>query len=89
MEHSKAQTALMAKDAELERKNVEIGSLQADKAGLDKLLQVGPTAGMIHAALQLGTRGSSPRQLPPLRCGSRCSRGAWRRDESQPCMLHA
>lgn len=41
MEHSKAQTALMAKDAELERKNVEIGSLQADKASLDKLLQVG------------------------------------------------
>lgn len=39
MEHSKSQTGLMAKDAELERKNVEIGSLQADKAGLDKLVQ--------------------------------------------------
>lgn len=40
MEHSKAQTALMAKDAELERHNVEISSLQSDKASLDKLLQV-------------------------------------------------
>ena len=41
MEHSKVQTALMAKDAELERRNVEIGSLQSDKSSLDKLLQVG------------------------------------------------
>lgn len=40
LEHSRAQTALMAKDAELERKNMENSSLQADKASLDKLLQV-------------------------------------------------
>ena len=41
MEHSKAQTALMSKDAELERRAVEVAALQSDKAGLDKLLQVG------------------------------------------------
>ena len=41
MESHKAQTALMQRDAELERRNVEIASLQSDKAGLDKLLQVG------------------------------------------------
>ena len=41
MEHSKAQTALMARDAELERRAVEVAALQSDKAGLDKLLQVG------------------------------------------------
>lgn len=40
MEHSKAQTALMSKDAELERRAVEVAALQSDKAGLDKLLQV-------------------------------------------------
>ena len=41
MECSRVQTSLMSRDAELERKNVEIGSLQSDKASLDKLLQVG------------------------------------------------
>ena len=40
MECSRVQTSLMSRDAELERKNVEIGSLQSDKASLDKLLQV-------------------------------------------------
>lgn len=45
MEHSKVQTALMARDAELERRNVEIGSLQSDKASLDKMLQVRHAAG--------------------------------------------
>ena len=44
MEHSKAQTALMARDAELERRAVEVSSLQSDKAQLDKLLQVGGPA---------------------------------------------
>lgn len=33
------QTALMSRDAELEKKRMEITSLQQDKSSLDKLLQ--------------------------------------------------
>lgn len=64
MEHSKAQTALMAKDAELERKNVEIGSLQADKASLDKLLQVG--AGVGDEGRHRRQQSEAAAWVPPL-----------------------
>lgn len=39
LEQSRCQTALMSRNAELERRGVEVGALQADKASLDKLLQ--------------------------------------------------
>ncbi len=66
MEHSKAQTALMSKDAELERRAVEVASLQSDKAGLDKLLQVG-CAGQL--GVTAGQQSSSGVCKPPLSDG--------------------
>ena len=66
MELHKCQTAGMHKDAELERRNVEVASLQSDKASLDKLLQVGAgcwVLGCVPAAWAVLQRSRPPAVL--------------------------
>ncbi len=61
----KLQTLLMQRDAELEHKNVEVGTLQRDKASLDKLLQekqsvIQETQTRLQAAMVSDRMASSP-----------------------------
>ena len=83
-EAHKLQTELMQRDAELERKNVEVASLQRDKAQLDKLLQVGGRV-----------LGSGALFLRVCRCRSVCEHwggalsGCQQADHASPCRRRA